>query len=125
ALGRGPRDRFPSVDAFAAGLQASLAAPHYGAGPGDETIVAAPRRRRRPPRAPAERPSIWPLILLLSGLAVLAAIFAAAFALNGPQELKKALGVGKSHSSAGGPVHLSGLSGYDPFGTGGEHDPKA
>ncbi len=126
ALAKSPRDRFPSMDAFAAELQASLAEPHNGAGPSDETIVVAPRRRKRPPRAPAERPSIWPLILLLAGLAVLAAIFAAAFAFNGPRkEIKKALGVGKGHGSTGGPVRLLGLSGYDPFGTGGEHDPEA
>jgi eukaryotic-like serine/threonine-protein kinase len=125
ALAKSPRDRFPSMDAFAAELQASLAEPHNGAGPGDETMVVSPRRKR-PPRAPAERPSVWPLILLLAGLAVLAAIFAAAFAFNGPRtEIKKALGVGKSHSSTGTPVRLTGMSGYDPFGTGGEHDPEA
>jgi predicted Ser/Thr protein kinase len=126
ALAKSPRDRFASMDSFAAELQASLAEPHNGAGPSDETIVVAPSRSKRPPRGPVERPSVWPLILLLAGLAVLAAIFAAAFAFNGPRtEIKKALGVGTSHSGTGGPVHLSGLSGYDPFGTGGEHDPEA
>ena len=126
ALAKSPRDRFPSMEAFAAELQASLAEPHNGAGPGDETIVVAPRRRKRPPRAPVERPSVWPLILLLAGLAVLAAIFAAAFAFNGPRKeiINKLSGVG-GDSSSGKAVHLAGLTGYDPFGTGGEHDQDA
>jgi eukaryotic-like serine/threonine-protein kinase len=126
ALAKNPRDRFPSMEAFAAELQASLAEPHNGAGPSDETIVVAPRRRKRPPRAPVERPSVWPLILLLAGLAVLAAIFAAAFAFNGPRKaIIGNLPGGGSSSSSGKAVHLAGLTGYDPFGTGGEHDQDA
>jgi predicted Ser/Thr protein kinase len=127
ALAKNPRDRFPSMDAFAEELQASLTEPHNGAGPTDETIVVAPRpRRQRPPRAPVERPSIWPLILLLAGLAVLAAIFAAAFAFNGPRnEIINKLGGGKTGGSSGGTVKLAGLSGYDPDGDGQEHNPQA
>jgi predicted Ser/Thr protein kinase len=126
ALAKSPRDRFPSMDAFAAELQASLAEPHNGAGPTDETIVVAPQRRKRPPRAPAERPSVWPLILLLAGLAVLAAIFAAAFAFNGPRKaIIDNLGGGGGRGSPGKAVRLRGLTGYDPFGTGGEHDQDA
>jgi eukaryotic-like serine/threonine-protein kinase len=126
ALAKNPRDRFPSMEAFAAELQASLAEPHNGAGPGDETIVVAPRRRKRPPRASVERPSVWPLILLLAGLAVLAAIFAAAFAFNGPRKaIIGNLPGGGGSSSSGKAVHLAGLTGYDPFGTGGEHDQDA
>jgi serine/threonine protein kinase len=125
ALAKNPRDRFPSMDAFAAELQASLAEPHNGAGPAEETIVVAPRRKR-PPRAPAERPSIWPLILLLAGLAVLAAIFAAAFAFNGPRnEIINQIKGKSGGGSAGKAVPLRGLSGYDPYGTGGEHDQDA
>ncbi|TMM22072.1 MAG: serine/threonine protein kinase [Actinobacteria bacterium] len=132
ALAKSPRDRFPSMDAFASELQASLAEPQNGTGPADETIVVAPKpdqppRKRRPPRAPAERPSIWPLILLLAGLAVLAGIFAAAFAFNGPRtQIKKSLGIDNSGGSGSGKaVHLLGMTGYDPFGTGGEHDQDA
>jgi eukaryotic-like serine/threonine-protein kinase len=127
ALAKSPRDRFPSMDAFAAELQASLGEPHNGARPADDTVVVAPRRRKRPPRAPVERPSIWPLILLLAGLAVLAAIFAAAFAFNGPRKaIIDNLGGGKSGGgSAGKAVPLRGLSGWDPYGTGGEHDQDA
>jgi serine/threonine-protein kinase len=126
ALAKSPRDRFPSMDAFADELQAALAEPHNGAGPADETIVVAPRRRKRPPRAPVERPSIWPLILLLAGLAVLAAIFAAAFAFNGPRnEIINKIKGKSGGGSAGKVVALRGLRGWDPYGTGGEHDQDA
>ena len=120
ALAKSPRDRFPSMDAFAAELQASVAEPHNGAGPADDTIVVTPRRKR-PPRAPAERPSIWPLILLLAGLAVLATIFAAAFAFNGPRKeiINKFTGGGGSSSRKA--VQVSGVTDYDPQGDGGEH----
>jgi serine/threonine protein kinase len=126
ALAKSPRDRFASMDSFAAELQASLAEPHNGAGPSDETIVVAPSRSKRPPRGPVERPSVWPLILLLAGLAVLAAIFAAAFAFNGPRnKIENVLGGGKGGGNTGGPVHLLGLTGYDPLGDGAEHDDTA
>jgi hypothetical protein len=70
-----------------------------------------------------ERPSIWPLILLLAGLAVLAGIFA----LTGSPTkfvpaVRKATGGG---SSSGGAVRLSGMTGYDPQGDGGEHNESA
>ena len=76
-----------------------------------------------------ERPSIWPLILLLAGLAVLAGIFAAVFAFTGsPTDFQGAIkkaGVGGGAKSGGKTVHLSGVTGYDPQGTGGEHDSSA
>ena len=131
AMAKDPEDRFPSMEAFAAELRACLAeASGVPAGASDETIVfRRPARRRRPrrrPRAPAEHPSIWPLILLLAGLAVLAGIFAAVFAFTGlPNEITKQVHKATGGGSASTPVHLAGLSGYDPFGTGGEHDQDA
>jgi eukaryotic-like serine/threonine-protein kinase len=132
AMAKDPDDRFPSMEAFASELRAALAEPDGASvGPSDRTlIVPGPRRRlrRRRPRAPMERPSIWPLILLLAGLAVLAGIFAAVFAFTGsPTDFT---GLAKKAGVAGGgsgshPVRLSGMTGYDPQGTGGEHDPSA
>jgi putative peptidoglycan lipid II flippase len=125
------------MEAFAAELEACLAHPGAnGTGPGDDTLVVTPapapapepaKRRRRATRPPAERPSVWPLILLLAGLAVLAAIFAIVFAFTGsPTGFKQAFGGGKSHHKAAVKVvHLRGVSGYDPYGTGGEHDTEA
>jgi eukaryotic-like serine/threonine-protein kinase len=131
AMAKDPDDRFPTMEAFAAELRACLAEPDGAhAGPLDETLVVTEgRRRRRPrraPRTPMERPSIWPLILLLAGLAVLAGIFATVFALTGsPTKFAPALRKATGGSTPSKPVHLVGLTGYDPFGTGGEHDSEA
>jgi serine/threonine-protein kinase len=133
AMAKDPDDRFPSMEEFAAELRACLAEPDgAAAGPTDRTLVVpGPRRRprRRPhrrQRAPMERPSIWPLILLLAGLAVLAGIFAAVFALTGsPTKFVPAVRKATGGGSGGGAVRLSGMTGYDPQGTGGEHDPSA
>ncbi len=128
AMAKAPRDRFPSMDAFAAELQACLGeAGANGAGPGDETLVVAPKRPpRRAARPPAERPSVWPLILLLAGLAVLAGIFAAVFAFTGsipkPSDIAHKVGVGTSPK----PVRLSGITAYDPQGDNhAEHNDEA
>ena len=128
AMAKDPDDRFPTMEAFAAELRAALA---ESDGSGSETLVVPASRRRRPrrhKRAPMERPSIWPLILLLAGLAVLAGVFAAVFALTGsPTKFSSAVhkATGGGSSSTSKPVRLAGLSGYDPYGTGGEHDSDA
>jgi eukaryotic-like serine/threonine-protein kinase len=133
AMAKDRDDRFPNMEAFAAELRAALAEPDGASvGPMDQTLVVpGPRRRRRPrqQRAAMDRPSIWPLILLLAGLAVLAGIFAAVFAFTGsPTDFQGAIhkaGVGGGATSGGKLVHLSGVTGYDPQGTGGEHDSSA
>ncbi len=73
-----------------------------------------------------ERPSIWPLILLLAGLAVLAGIFAAVFALTGsPTKFSSAVhkaGVGDGSTV----VRFADVTAYDPPpGDGQEHNPEA
>ena len=134
AMAKDPGDRFETMEAFAAELRAALAEPDWAsAGPMDQTVVVpGPRRRGRPrrrPRAPMERPSIWPLILLLAGLAVLAGIFAAVFAFTGsPTDFQGAIhkaGVGGGGAGGGAAVHLTAVSGYDPQGDGSEHDEAA
>jgi eukaryotic-like serine/threonine-protein kinase len=124
AMAKEPRQRFGSMDEFAAELEACLAHPGAnGAGPGDETLVVAPApptdwRSRRAARPPVGRPTIWPLILLLAGLAVLGGIFAIAFAITGsPTDFSGAVhkaGLGKAAASK--PVHLVGAASYDPQG---------
>ena len=124
AMAKDPRDRFPSMDVFAAELRGCLGETALdGAGPADETVVIAPRGRE--PARRAERPSVWPLILLLAGLAVLAGIFAAVFAFTGstPNILKDVVpGVGATPKT----VRLSGITAYDPEGDNHEeHDSEA
>jgi serine/threonine-protein kinase len=74
AMAKEARDRFGSMDELCAELTACLSP--ETATSGAQTMVV--------PRPPADRPSVGPLILLLGGLAVLAAILAAVFALTDP-----------------------------------------
>jgi eukaryotic-like serine/threonine-protein kinase len=116
AMAKDPRERFQSMDEFGAALQECLSGDD---GSTEATMVVAPpkqtRRQRRAARPPADRPSVWPLLLLLAGLAVLAGIFAAVFAFTGksPAKLTDVLGVGGSKSK---PVPLTGVTAYDPEG---------
>jgi eukaryotic-like serine/threonine-protein kinase len=126
AMAKEPRERFRSMDELCAELAACLGPePAISAA---ETMVAAPRRRPRR-RQRAARPareglSVWPLILLLAGLALLAVILAAVFTFTGPGEefrnfVKKKTGVA---AAAAKPVRLAGVTAYDPDGDQTEHD---
>ena len=122
-MAKEPRDRFGSMDELCAELSACLG-PETAAS-GAQTMVVPgrkrPRRRQRPPRPPAGRPSIWPLILLLAGLAVLAGILAAVFAFTDSDLVGKK----KTTSTASTPIRFSSATAYDPYGDQSEHDPQA
>ncbi len=124
AMAKDPRDRFGSMDELAAELYACQVEVDGNGDAEAQTMVVAPRRRPRRPST--ERPIVWPLILLLAGLAVLAGILAAVFTFTDStsklSNLVERAGGGGSESK---PVQLSGVSGYDPYGTGGEHDETA
>jgi eukaryotic-like serine/threonine-protein kinase len=115
AMAKEPRERFDSMDDLCAELSACLAEPS-GLTSGAQTIVSSPpRRRARRPRPPADRPSVWPLIVLLAGLAVLAGILAAVFTFTDSTSKLSNL-VGKGGGAATKPVQLAGLTSYDPEG---------
>ncbi len=118
AMAKDPRDRFRSMDELCAELSACLS-PETGAS-GAQTMVV-------PRRPTADRPSVGPLILLLGGLAVLAAILAAVFALTDPGgEISNLVGNNKKTTrAAGGPVHFTAASAYDPYGDNTEHGYRA
>ena len=122
AMAKEPRDRFGSMDELCAELSACLG-PETGAS-GAQTMVVS-RRQRRAQRPPAGRPSIWPLILLLGGLAVLAGILAAVFALtDSGNELSGIVGNKKTRAAAG-PVRFTAASAFDPYGDQSEHGERA
>jgi hypothetical protein len=76
-------------------------------------------RESRPHRARAARRSRLPLALILV-LAAAAAIAAGVFALGGSNGAK-----GSSDTGSGAVVALTGVTAYDPYGSGGEHDADA
>jgi serine/threonine-protein kinase len=122
ALEKDPARRFRSMAAFASELRACLE--ELGAFDAERTVVAPrPLLGASAPHRVGPRRRRWPLYALILPLAAAAAIVAGVLALGGSK------GTGH-HSSGGGgagttAVTLSGVSGYDPEGTGGEHDGDA
>jgi len=130
AMAKDPRERFGSMDELCRELIACLEA--VSGTSGAETIVVAPprkptRRERRAMRPPAERPSVWPLIVLLAGLAALAGILAAVFAFtDSGGRISSLVHHNKTTTAANAaPVQLRGIGAYDPYGDQSEHDSAA
>jgi len=120
ALEKDPARRFASMGEFAAELRHSLQ--ELGSFDTEHTFVAPSPvlRESAPHRVRARRPR-WPLYLLL-GLIGAAAIAAGALTLGGSKgkHRSRRCGMGPALPSRSRPV-----SGYDPQGTGGEHDSYA
>jgi hypothetical protein len=117
ALEKDPAARFPTMDAFAAELEACLAA----LGPEDDAEVTLVRR---PPVVPPGSRRLLPAGLVALGL-VLVALAVAALLLHRSSGRHSKRG---SHggASAARPVHLAGVTGYDPYGDNhAEHDQDA
>jgi eukaryotic-like serine/threonine-protein kinase len=120
ALAKDPAARFPTMEAFADELRACLA--ETVEPDADRTFIAPTHvlRESRPHRAHARRRRRWPLYALLLLIAA-AAIVAAFFGLRGSTRDNSS----QASSGGGSAVSLSAVSGYDPEGTGGEHDSDA
>jgi serine/threonine protein kinase len=118
AMAKEPRDRFRSMEELCGALNDCLA--ELDGVTGAQTMVVAPQRRRRqsrPARPPADRPSVWPLIMLLAGLAVLAGILAAVFTFtDSSQKIRDVIGGKSTAPASGATVALKGLTSYDPEG---------
>ena len=114
AMAKDPRDRFASMDELCAELSACLGEETTASG--GDTMVVPPRRSARAARPPARRPNVWPLVLLLGGLALLAGILAAVFAFTDSSDRLSGFVGGKKKAAATAPVRLSGVTSYDPEG---------
>jgi eukaryotic-like serine/threonine-protein kinase len=120
ALEKDPGARFPSMDSFAAELEACLAQLDS---PGDvdegATVVSGaplPLARRPKRRKPVSR---WAVGSILTGVLALAAVIIGLVALH-------RIHVGTSSPPASAAqIHLRGIGAWDPYGDHAEHDSKA
>jgi eukaryotic-like serine/threonine-protein kinase len=109
ALEKDPEQRFPSMDAFAAELEACLA--ELDTGDGAATMVIPTRQRAG--HAKGKKMSRWPIAIGLLALLAIAAVVVGFLALEGGPS---------GEASAGKPVRVTGVASYDPFGDNTEHD---
>jgi hypothetical protein len=114
ALAKDPSRRFPSMSAFVDELEACLELLGRGGEQEATAIIRGPVSRERPPVKQRRRRSAWPLVLLLTILA-LGAIAAGIFLFGNV--------TGDSgNTDSGGPIKLRARAAYDPYGDGTEHD---
>jgi len=104
ALEKDPEQRFPTMAAFAAELEAALAELDRGESVDDATMVIPARQRAR--SAQRKHVSRWPLGVGLLALLAIAAIVIGLLTLrNG----------GNKTAAASKPVTITGVTSYDPF----------
>jgi serine/threonine-protein kinase len=115
AMAKRPEDRFPTMAAFCAELEACLAE-LQSAG----TQIAAPVHRRPRSRHSRRRPAFspWPILIALAVLAAAAAIAAVVL-------LRDDHSATPSGGATGGAVQIRAIRAYDPYGSDGEHDSEA
>jgi len=116
ALAKDPRDRYPSMAAFAAELEACLAELAKGGDPDATLIVTPPRGQPRLPSArhPRRRPGPWPGLVALMAILALGVIVVAAIAIQqgGLNKVaEKITGSPATHA-----IRLAAVSSFDPFG---------
>jgi len=123
SLAKNPDERFATMAEFGAELQACLQEARAGE-PGWDTVVLPPRGRQPRTTQPRRRRR-FPLAILvvLLGLAALAAVVA--IVLLRENDGDGGGGGGGGGAATGSPVALTGVRGWDPNGTGGEHDADA
>ena len=114
ALEKDPEDRFPTMEAFAAEIEANLAEIDRGEdGAVTMVVPAAQRRQRQRQRKPV---SPLPILIGLLGALAIAAVVVGLFTLRGG---------GHQNIPVGAPITISGAGAYDPYGDGTEHDADA
>jgi tRNA A-37 threonylcarbamoyl transferase component Bud32 len=113
ALEKDPEQRFPTMDAFAAEIEASLAELDRGEDGAVTMVVPAAERLQRQ----RHRKSVSPLPLLIGllGALAIAAVIVGLLMFRGSGQK---VPVGK-------PIAITGAGAYDPYGDGTEHDADA
>jgi eukaryotic-like serine/threonine-protein kinase len=120
ALEKDPRERFPSMDAFAAELEACLAqldSPgdvHEGATIALGAPLPVPRSRNR--HKPVSR---WAIGSIVVGVLALAAVVVGLVAVHGIHGVGVNIGGGSPAKAA--PIRLLGVGAWDPYGDNSEH----
>ena len=114
ALEKDPEHRFPTMDAFAAEIETSLAELDRGEDGAVTMVVPAAQRLQRQ----KQRKSVSPLPLLIGllGALAIAAVVVGLLTLRG--------GGGRTSRSARA-ITIAGVGAYDPYGDGTEHDSDA
>ena len=113
ALEKDPEHRFPTMDAFAAEIEASLAELDRGEDGAVTMVVPASQRLQRQ----RHRKSVSPLPLLIGllGALAIAAVIVGLLTFRG----------GDQDVPVGAPITIDGVGAYDPYGDGTEHDADA
>ena len=124
ALAKDPGERWPTMAAFRRELEACLQELGSGATSAETMIMTPPRRRAGRGRRPADwrrrSRSALPSLLVLAGLVVLAVALAIALTRSGHPGSKAHGG-----TPTGPRVTLTGVTAYDPYGDGSEHNADA
>ena len=113
ALEKDPEHRFPTMDAFAAEIEANLAELNRGEDGAVTMVVPAAQRLQRRPR---KRVSPFPLLIGLLGVLAIAGVIIGLLTLGGG---------GSADVPVGAPITIGGAGAYDPYGDGTEHDADA
>jgi predicted Ser/Thr protein kinase len=123
ALAKRPDDRFPTMDAFAAELEAVLADLVRGDPDSAATMIVPGRvlRESRPRPARGGRRNPWPLALAFVGAVLLVAAIAGILLTRNHSSDK---GAGPPAGGGGAAVALKAIAAYDPFGDGSEHQER-
>src|SRR5437763_6807508 len=125
ALAKDPASRFPSMGALAKELRACLAEGE-GAVPVAQddaalTLITPPFPAPGPARVRRRRSRRRPFAWAVLALAIAGAAFAAVVLLGGGSHHGGGSGGGGGGGGSGSTVQLSGVTDYDPQGSGGEH----
>jgi eukaryotic-like serine/threonine-protein kinase len=113
ALEKDPEHRFPTMDAFAAEIEANLAELDRGEDGAVTMVVPAAQRLQKPRHR--KRVTPLPLLIGLLGALAIAAVVIGLLTLRSDGQ----------KVPVGAPIAIDGAGAYDPYGDGTEHDADA